>query len=117
MPEAIVVYSDSDWGGDLKTRKSTSGGCIVLGSHLVMHWSRTQQTIALSSCEAELNALCKALQEGLGAKHMLEELDNHMRLHVMTDSSAAQGVVLRQGTGKVTHFSVRQLWVQSFAAG
>ena len=26
------VYSDTDWAGCLKTRKSTSGGCVVMGN-------------------------------------------------------------------------------------
>ena len=30
--EAISVYSDRDWAGCLRTHKSTSGGCVMLGS-------------------------------------------------------------------------------------
>ena len=33
--ERVEVYSDTDWSGCVKTRKSTSGGCMVLGSHLI----------------------------------------------------------------------------------
>ena len=29
--EAIGVYSDTDWAGCLRTRKSTLGGCVMLG--------------------------------------------------------------------------------------
>ena len=54
----IEVFSDSDWDGDQKSIKSTTGGCIMLGRHSVSHWPRTQQIIAMSSAEAELNALC-----------------------------------------------------------
>ena len=42
------VYVDTDWAGCPKTRKSTSGGCVMLGSHCVKHWSSTQTSIALS---------------------------------------------------------------------
>ena len=35
----IQVYTDTDWAGCLKTRKSTSGGCMLLGSHLLKSWS------------------------------------------------------------------------------
>ena len=55
-PVSLDAYSDSDWGGDLVTRRSTSGGCILRGDHLLMHWSRTQQVVSLSSAEAELVA-------------------------------------------------------------
>ena len=33
--EKIVVYTDSDWAGDVKTRKSTSGGVVCRGSHTI----------------------------------------------------------------------------------
>ncbi len=49
----IEVYSDTDWAGCQRTRKSTSGGCLMLGSHLIKSWSSTQQAVALSSGEAE----------------------------------------------------------------
>ena len=82
------------------------------GGHLLSHWSRTQQVIALSSAEAELNSICKAAQEGLAAKHLGEELGGESELIIQTDSSAARGVIRRQGAGKVKHLQGRQLWVQ-----
>ena len=33
----------------MRTRKSTSGGCVVLGKHLIKSWSSTQTSISLSS--------------------------------------------------------------------
>ena len=53
----ISVYVDTDWAGCFKTRKSTSGGAIMRGGHLLKHWSTTQQTVALSSGEAELKGI------------------------------------------------------------
>ena len=38
--DAIDVYVDSDHAGRLRTRKSTSGGCILLGSHLMLMQSQ-----------------------------------------------------------------------------
>jgi hypothetical protein len=43
------VYTDTDWAGCPRTRKSTSGGCLLLGNHLLKCWSSTQASIALSS--------------------------------------------------------------------
>ena len=82
------------------------------GAHLIGHWSRTQQAIALSSCEAELNAICKAGTEGLGAVNLTIELGCRQILTIKTDASAAVGVVQRQGAGKVKHLEVKQLWIQ-----
>ena len=55
----ITSYNDSDWAGDRKTRKSTSGGVITIGSHYVKSWSKDQSMIALSSAEAELYGIIK----------------------------------------------------------
>ena len=37
--ESIEVYSDTDWAGCVRTRRSTSGGCAMIGSHLLRCWS------------------------------------------------------------------------------
>ena len=84
----------------------------MIGKHLLAHWARTQQCIALSSCEAELNGIVKASSEGLSARHICEELGMTVALKVRTDSSAARGVCQREGAGKIKHLAVKQLWTQ-----
>ena len=79
---------------------------------MIQHWSRTQQLVALSSAEAELNATVKGGCESLGLKHMIEELGFQMEVLIMGDSSANDGILHRAGTGKIKHLSVRQLWLQ-----
>ncbi len=37
----LDVYSDTDWAGCPRTRKSTSGGCVMLGTHCRKSWSST----------------------------------------------------------------------------
>ncbi len=59
----ITAYSDSDWAGCLRTRRSTSGGVMTLDHSTVGHWSRTQAVVALSSGEAEYYALSHASVE------------------------------------------------------
>ena len=83
-----------------------------MGSHLFTHWSRTQSCIALSSGEAELNAILKAACEGLSLKYLLQELGEEVKLHLRGDSSAAYGTLQRLGSGKVKHLQTRQLWLQ-----
>ena len=112
-PTSIVqVFSDSDWGGCVKTRKSASGGVVMNGTHCLAHWSRTQQLIALSSAEAELNASIRAGQEGLGIRHFSSELGTPHSAEILGDSSAAYGINVRAGSGRVKHLSIRQLWLQ-----
>jgi len=110
--EQLTVYSDSDWAGCVKTRRSTSGGVLLHGKHLVHHWSSTQATVALSSAEAELNAIVKGVAEGIVLKNLLAECSRVCVSRIFTDSSAANGIVHREGCGKVKHLECRQLWVQ-----
>ena len=50
-------YVDSDWAGNVKTRKSLSGICLMLGNATVIYKTLHQKSIALSSTEAEFYAL------------------------------------------------------------
>ena len=56
----LVGFADSDWAGDRRDMKSTSGGVILWGRHCMKAWSTSQSTVALSSGEAELYAMTKA---------------------------------------------------------
>ena len=114
-PRDIRVYADSDWGGDLVSRKSTSGGAIVFGSHCLRTWSSTQGAIALSSAEAEFYALVDATLRAKGMVNMLSELGVKGISPVVeacTDSSAAKSFISRRGLGKMRHLELRDLWLQ-----
>ena len=83
---------DTDWAGCLRTRKSTSGGCVILGhSHVIKTWSSAQKHITLSSCEAELMGIAKGATEALDLNQKFEEWGHDRRVEVRTDSSAAIG--------------------------
>ena len=47
--DSIDVCVDTDLAGCVKTRKSTSGGAVMLGKHAIKHWSSTQPSVSLSS--------------------------------------------------------------------
>ena len=82
------------------------------GRHLITHWSSTQSTISLSSAEAELNALVKAVSESLGIRNMMSFVGKEMGIETYTDSNAAKGIVHRTGCGKIKHLEAKQLWIQ-----
>ena len=79
----VITYSDSDWAGKEKCRKSTSGGVIMYGSHALKTWSSQQQVVALSSGEAELYALVKAAAQTKGIMVCLQIslLRSTVRIH------------------------------------
>ena len=87
----VDAYVDSDYAGCPRTRKSTSGGCILRGTHLIRSWSSTQKNaISLSSGEAELYAMVKGVGTGIGIQQLMADLNVEGGLRVHTDSSAAK---------------------------
>ena len=108
----IDVYSDSDWAGCIRTRKSTSGGVMMLGNGVVKTWSSTQTTIAQSSGEAEYYALVRAAAEGLGMQSVMHDLGWKTRVRLWVDSSAAKSIASRIGLGRVRRLEVKFLWLQ-----
>ena len=109
----LKTFTDSDWAGDIDSRRSTSGGVVLFRGALLAHWSKTQSNIALSSGEAELNAAVKGLSETIGLYNLISETWGVTpTAGLCVDASACKGMVLRHGSGKVKHLSVKQLWVQ-----
>ena len=51
--DVLVGYSDTDQAGNANDRKSTSGGCFYVGNNLVSWMSKKQNSISLSTIEAE----------------------------------------------------------------
>jgi len=110
--DEVDIFTDTDWAGCPKTRKSTSGGCLMLGSHTLKHWSSTQSGVSLSSGEAEFHGVVKGAGMGLGYQALLQDLGIKASLRVWTDSSAAIGIASRQGLGKLRHLDTHTLWLQ-----
>ena len=108
----LDVYSDSDWAGCRRTRRSTSGGVAAIDGGAIKHWASTQGSIALSVGEAEYYALIKAAAEGLGMVALAADLGWEMGLRLHVDSNTAKAIVARLGVGRVRHMEVRYLWAQ-----
>ena len=108
----IDSYSDTDWSGCPKTRKSTSGGCVMLGKHLIKSWSSTQASVSLSSGEAEFYGVVKAGGTCLGYQSLVKDLGYKLPVRVWTDSTATMGICGRQGLGKLRHIDTQCLWIQ-----
>jgi hypothetical protein len=109
----LEIWTDSDWAGDHLSRRSCSGGMLFVHGVPLLHWSKLQSNIALSSGEAELNGSVKAMSEGIGAFELIRELcgESH-RMFLCADASACKGILLRQGAGRIKHLSVKCLWAQ-----
>ena len=99
----LNIYSDADWAGCRETRRSTIGGCVMLRTHIIKGWSKTQSLAALSSGELELYATLKVAAGGLGITAMLSDLGVHAKGEIWGDATAALGIINRNGLGKTRH--------------
>ena len=109
---SINAFGDSDFAADVISRKSTSGGLVCLGDHVVKSWSSSQSIIALSTGEAELYALNKASATAMGLKSLLADLGVYLEIKVFTDATTGKAMATRRGLGKVRHIAVNKLWIQ-----
>ncbi|GIL81147.1 hypothetical protein Vretimale_12737 [Volvox reticuliferus] len=91
--EDIDGYSDSDWAGDLDTRRSTTGYVFRINGTAISWSSQLQRTVAASSVEAEYQALSGAVREALWLSKLCDDLEvvaSPMRIQV--DSQGAMNL-------------------------
>ena len=88
--DVAQVFSDSDRAGCRSSRKSTSGGVLVVDKSCLRGWSSTRSTVATSSGEAELFSLVEAAAEGLGFRFLAIDLGDRL------ESAVAGRLVGRQ---------------------
>ncbi|KAG6470938.1 hypothetical protein ZIOFF_072026 [Zingiber officinale] len=70
----LVGFTDSDWAGSLEDRRSTSAYLFCLGSKVISWSSRKQNTVALSSAEAEYSAATSAACEAVWLRRIMADL-------------------------------------------
>jgi hypothetical protein len=69
----LISYTDADFAGCKIDRKSTSGTCHFLGHSLVSWFSKKQNSVALSTAEAEYVAVGSCCAQSLYIKQQLED--------------------------------------------
>ena len=74
VDNSLTGYSDSDLGGDVDDRKSTSGIIYFLGTKAVAWQSQKQKVVALSSCEAEYIAGAGAACQAVWLTRLLKDV-------------------------------------------
>ena len=69
----LTAYSDADYAGCRIERKSTSGACHFLGGCLISWASKKQNSVALSTAEAEYVASGSCGTQVLWVKYQLHD--------------------------------------------
>ena len=115
MPAELDCYTDTDFAGCKETRRSTSGGVIMVGGCCVKHYSKTQSTISLSSGEAELHGIAQGAAQALGVQSLMRDMGWDVKVNIHSDATAAIGICRRKGLGKIRHLDCTDLWIQDAA--
>lgn len=70
----LIGFSDSDFAGDVETRRSTSGFVFCLAGGAVTWSSQRQKLVTLSSTEAEYVAAASATKEAVWLRKLWNDL-------------------------------------------
>ena len=110
-PKFVTVYTDSDWAGQATTCNSTSGGVVQKGNATLTAWSRTQQTVSLSSAEARIirpdDWNCRRNGDETSLARIGVILMNHV------DSQSATAWAFKRGLGRMKHVMLTHMFVQN----
>jgi hypothetical protein len=111
------VYVDADFGGDARTRRSTSAFTIWLFGNTINWASKLQQCIAESSGEAEYIAICDALRSALFHARLSEEVAELQPFPIVIyeDNNAAISQCLSTcSKGRVKHIELKLLKIREY---
>ena len=70
----LIGYSDSDWGGDVDDRKSTTRYIFFMGDTAFTCSSKKQSIVSLSTCKAEYVAATSAAYHAIWLRKLLKML-------------------------------------------
>ena len=117
---SLVGYADSDYAGDTRTRKSTSGYIFLLAGAAVSWKSKKQSVVATSSCEAEYVASCLAAKEAVWLNRLVGDLTfksgkQHM-VPIRVDNNGAKDLAYNATVNERTkHIDVQYHYVRECA--
>ena len=84
----------------------------MLGKYMLKSYSKQQKVLALSSAEAETYGMVACSAELLGIQSCARDMGLLYDGTIYADASAALGIAMRRGIGKVRHIRTQSLWLQ-----
>lgn len=108
-------YSDSDLGGHLDDRKSTSGVAFYLNDNLITWISQKQKCVALSSCEAEFMAATAAACQGVWLARVLRQVTDDFQGPVVLFIDNKSAIDLAKNPvfhGRSKHIDIRYHFIR-----
>ncbi|KAK8913818.1 hypothetical protein KSP39_PZI024059 [Platanthera zijinensis] len=111
----LVGFSDSDWGGSFDDSKSTSGCVFSIGSGVISWQSKKQKVVALSTAEAEYNALTIAGCQTVWLRMILEDLMLSQRSPTKLNCDNQAAIALTKNPmfhGRVKHVRMKYHFIR-----
>jgi hypothetical protein len=105
----LLGYSDADWAGCKIDRKSTSGTCQFLGRSLVSWASKKQNSVALSTAEAEYIATGHCCTQLLWMRQTLRDYGyKFSKVPLLCDNESA----IRMADNPVEHSRTKHIAIR-----
>lgn len=109
------VFADADWAGDKSTRRSTTGYVFKVLGGAVCWRSRLQQTVALSSTEAEYRATTEAGQEAIWLARLLTSFGIPQKKPQILNTDSLSAMDLSENAvfhGRTKHIEIHHHWIR-----
>ena len=89
--DTLIGFCDASFGDNLDDGKSTTGAFFTLAGAAITWMARKQDTVALSTVEAEYTAINEACKDGLWLRGLLNEvgIKQHYPTLIHSDSTGA----------------------------
>lgn len=112
--ENLTAFTDADWAGDQEDRKSTSGSAVFYKGNLVSWQSIKQQTVALSTAEAEYVAAAQTTCEVLHLQGVLQSVSAAESVPVLycDNQSAIHMIHNHENSKRSKHIDIRVNFVK-----
>jgi hypothetical protein len=107
----LTGYVDADWATDTKHRKSVTGIVLMHAGGVVGYKTKYQDTIALSSTEAEFTAACDAAKLILFFRSLMDDLNipqNNTTILYEDNNGALLMANAQQPTRRTRHMEIKK---------
>ncbi|KAK4286499.1 hypothetical protein QN277_003048 [Acacia crassicarpa] len=110
----LLGFTDADLGGDVDSRKSTSGYLMTFAGGAVSWQSKLQKCVALSTTEAEYIAATEACKEILWMKNLLLKLGHKQDRYKLRCDNQSAIHLAKNSTyhSRTKHIDVRYHWIR-----
>jgi len=107
----LVGYCDTDWAGNADDRKSTSGGCFFLGNNFISWFSKNQNSVSLSTAEAEYITAGSSFSQLVWMKQMLKEYNVNQNVMTLYCDNISKNLIQHSRTKhiEIRHHFIREL--------